>query len=106
MNLANRKSDLAEDFYKNAINSIHEVETQSKNFFEKKDLEALLKVVHKFHGSVCYTGLPLLKKATYELETQLKKNGLEQSETIYNNFVNELQHTKTASEAFVIPDPA
>jgi two-component system sensor histidine kinase BarA len=103
LELANGKSDLAEDFYNNAINSIDEVSEKSTTYFNQKNIQFLLKTIHKFHGSVCYTGLPILKQATFEFETQLKKNGLDKSEMIFENFINQLQNTKTASEIFNIP---
>ena len=42
--------------------------------YESKNLHELLKIVHKLHGALCYTGLPRVKSLISRLETELKSN--------------------------------
>jgi len=42
--------------------------------YETKNLRELLRLVHKLHGALCYTGLPRIKSLISRLETELKSN--------------------------------
>lgn len=42
--------------------------------YQIKNLHELLKLVHKLHGALCYTGLPRIKTLISRLETELKSN--------------------------------
>jgi two-component system sensor histidine kinase BarA len=45
-----------------------------KNAWEADNLPALLEIIHKLHGAVCYCDVPLLKASVNQLETLLKKD--------------------------------
>ncbi len=100
LQLANGKKSLAEEFLKGVIQTIPEVIDQTQHCIDTQNLDIMIKTVHKFHGGVCYTGLPILKESTIQLERQLKKNGLKNITVLYQNFIQELNSTLTEYEQF------
>ncbi len=103
LQLANGKAHLAEEFLDNVIKTIPEVTLQLEALYDSQNLSEMIAVVHKFHGGICYTGLPKLKKITLDFETHLKKRGLQDAEEKYLDFIEELKNSEKAAEEFVIP---
>ena len=70
---AGNKPDLALEMLNMLLSSVPETLQQLESAQDAEDLPTLLKVVHKFHGACCYTGVPTLKKLAEIIETGLKQ---------------------------------
>ncbi|MEQ2353279.1 two-component sensor histidine kinase BarA [Pseudoalteromonas piscicida] len=70
---AGNKPDLALEMLNMLLSSVPETLQQLESAQDAEDLPTLLKVVHKFHGACCYTGVPTLKKLAETIETGLKQ---------------------------------
>lgn len=70
---ADGKLELAKEMLDLLINSLPHAQQAISEAIEQQDENALLQQVHKLHGATCYTGLPMLKQLTEEIEIQLKK---------------------------------
>ena len=71
---AGNKPDLALEMLNMLLTSAAETLEQIEAAHEQGDLQTLLKVIHKFHGACCYTGVPTLKKLAEIIETALKQD--------------------------------
>ncbi|WP_419148810.1 two-component sensor histidine kinase BarA [Pseudoalteromonas 'SMAR'] len=71
---AGNKPDLALEMLNMLLTSAAETLEQIETAHEQSDVQTLLKVIHKFHGACCYTGVPTLKKLAEIIETALKQN--------------------------------
>ena len=89
LELANHKPELAQEILSLAMTQFpKDIDLIRKAYFEK-DFSELLKLVHKLHGALCYTGLPRLKNVTSHLEKLLKKKNFTQDEV--GTFIDELE---------------
>lgn len=59
--------------------------------YEMNDLDVLIKLVHKFHGGVCYTSTPQLLKAARAMEVALKNGELNKIDTLYQDMKNAIR---------------
>lgn len=73
MERANGKEELANEMLSMLLLSIPETQKSIEQALHEKDSDALLTVIHKFHGACCYTGVPKLKALAETIETALKK---------------------------------
>ncbi|WP_440055568.1 two-component sensor histidine kinase BarA [Pseudoalteromonas sp. T1lg65] len=70
---AGNKPDLALEMLNMLLSSVPETLQQLETAQQQNDTQSLLRVVHKFHGACCYTGVPNLKKLAETIETALKQ---------------------------------
>jgi two-component system sensor histidine kinase BarA len=75
-----------------------------QNFYAEKKYDSLENEVHRLHGSLCYTGIPLLKIATKELELVLRKKDYTQLEQRYSSFQQELEKFITEARRLNLVD--
>jgi len=68
------KQDLALEMLGMLLTSVPETKQNMQAFMEQEEVESLMKVVHKFHGACCYTGVPKLKKLAELIESGLKQH--------------------------------
>lgn len=66
------KRDLAIQMLSMLIKSIPSTLEQIELHFEDANLEELIKVIHKFHGACCYTGVPKIRVLAEQIEVGLK----------------------------------
>lgn len=71
---AQQKPDLAAEMLESVLSELRATRQQITAAAEAEDYEQLLDLVHKLHGATCYTGLPHLQKAAYDLEHCLKQS--------------------------------
>lgn len=93
LKLANNSKELAlellELLTKDLPNNLQDIQAA----FTNTNYEQFYHHVHKLHGSCCYVGVPNLKKATYELETVIKKTKDFSAYTdFYLNLTNEINN--------------
>ncbi|MCF2856527.1 two-component sensor histidine kinase BarA [Pseudoalteromonas sp. SMS1] len=71
---AGNKPHLALEMLNMLLQSVPETIDLLNTASEHEDPEQLLKIVHKFHGACCYTGVPKLKQLAETIETALKQD--------------------------------
>jgi two-component system, NarL family, sensor histidine kinase BarA len=74
LRLAAGKRQLADDMLRMLINSLPEEKRRIERASTSGDREALLEAVHKLHGATRYCGVPELRAACYQTETDLRHN--------------------------------
>ncbi|MBL4762458.1 MAG: response regulator [Gammaproteobacteria bacterium] len=62
---------------------------------QANDMKALTEVIHRIHGATCYTGIPILKQQTSNLELELRKNNVK-------NLVTKMTAINTTIESFIV----
>ena len=78
LRLANGKADLADDMLIMLLDSLPIEMSAIKDALEAKELGQVLHRVHKLHGATRYCGVPKLRQATKETETDIKLAQTEQ----------------------------
>lgn len=66
------KEDIAQELLGMLLVSFDEVEADIQAAQAGEDID-LCSVIHKLHGSSAYSGVPILKRLCFEIESQLKK---------------------------------
>ncbi len=77
LKLSNNKNALAWNMLSSVIKSFSAVRGSLKNLLETNNLIDFTREIHKFHGSLCYTGIPSLKQKVHFLETEMKQNNFD-----------------------------
>lgn len=72
--LTNNKPELAKELVRMFGVELPNVRTEINKTFEREDYSQLQELIHKLHGSCCYTGVNHLKKIASSLEDELKIN--------------------------------
>ena len=72
--LANHKPAVAQEILSLVVQQLPGDLKAIKEARAKKDHAEFLRLVHKLHGALCYSGMPRLKNAVAQLETALKAN--------------------------------
>ncbi len=90
LRLSKQLPDLAVDMLTFLIESINSTRQIIRQALENGDLETLLEETHKFHGGCCYCGVPALKHAVKELETQLNKPKADNIAELTHTVVDEM----------------
>jgi two-component system sensor histidine kinase BarA len=72
--LAGNKRDLAEDILSMLIASLPADINEIAAALKVQNHHEMLRLVHKLHGALCYTGLPRIKSIIARLESDLKNN--------------------------------
>lgn len=67
------KQDLALEMFSMLIKSVPGTLEQTREFMAQDDTSELQKVIHKFHGACCYTGVPNIKRLAETIEAGLKQ---------------------------------
>ena len=70
---AGGKSELAHEMLNMLMLSIPETQKILEQAYIDREREKILKIIHKFHGACCYTGVPKLKNLAQTMELSLKK---------------------------------
>ncbi|WP_232824630.1 ATP-binding protein [Algibacillus agarilyticus] len=73
LKMAANKHDVAMEMLHMLVETFPEIRKELDQARYKHDTVELLRLIHKFHGSTCYTGVPKLKSLSFSLESQLKK---------------------------------
>jgi len=79
--VANNK-DLAQEILFMLIKQLPKDVAMINEAYQEKNFSDLLRLVHKLHGALCYTGALRLKTIISHLETDLKKNIMDSLATL------------------------
>lgn len=74
LSMAGNKHQVAVEMLEMLVMTFDEVKLDLLHAAQNRDNAELLKVIHKFHGATCYTGVPKLKSLAHHIESQLKKD--------------------------------
>ncbi|KZN53363.1 two-component sensor histidine kinase BarA [Pseudoalteromonas luteoviolacea] len=93
------KPHLALEMLNMLLQSVPETIDHLNEASEQEDPEQLLKIVHKFHGACCYTGVPKLKMLAETIETALKQDkGFDFVEPEVLDLIDELSNLNRDAE--------
>lgn len=99
---AGGRDDLAKDMLQMLIASFVDSKTIIIQQLENRQLEPLVAEVHKLHGATAYCGVPELKRLTYEYESLLKTNGIDEKvEKTHQLFLKEIKRIEEAAPDFL-----
>jgi len=74
LKLAGQNQDLAKDIAAMLIKGLpHDLE-KINQAYEAQNYPEIMRLAHKLHGALCYSGMPRLKMVVADLETELKNN--------------------------------
>ncbi len=90
LQLANFKPDLADTLLKMMVAELPEMRDTLLDAYHKKNYEDLCKEVHKLHGASCYCGVPRMKTAAMQLESNLKTRNTTEIDTLFKTLVFEV----------------
>ncbi|WP_017444921.1 response regulator [Gayadomonas joobiniege] len=88
---ANHNEDIAKELLAMLIDSFKHVKSDIEKCYQAQDHSELLEVIHKFHGSTCYSGVPRLRSLTNRLESQLKKGILLNIDKLVEQLLAEME---------------
>lgn len=88
--LAGHKKELAKDLLTMLMKELRTELATIKSLEQSQDHPEMLKIVHKLHGAVCYTGTPRLKLVLSALETQLKTNIMDSPSSLLEQLEDEV----------------
>ncbi|RLA00219.1 MAG: hypothetical protein DRQ47_09815 [Gammaproteobacteria bacterium] len=85
--------------YEQTLEQTHEINTSTDPLV---DSQQLLADVHKLHGLVCYTGVPILQSLAAKLEKQLKTEPMNsEAEQLLSDLINELSNVEKAGAPYL-----
>ncbi|WP_235188566.1 response regulator [Catenovulum agarivorans] len=96
---ANNNHKTAVEMLTMLISTFDSVEQDIKTAISNNDQQALLTVIHKFHGSTCYSGVPYLRQLANNIESQLKKGVLVNVEEQLEKLSNEMDNVASGLSA-------
>lgn len=94
--LAGNKREVAEEMLSLLVKNIPIEIEQMRRSLDAKDYVVLQQQVHKFHGALCYCGVPRLKTITAELETSLKQDKLKTIPALFSLLEKEAEQVLMA----------
>lgn len=98
--LAGNKREVAEEMLGLLVKNIPLEIQQMRLSLENKDYKTLQQQVHKFHGALCYCGVPRLKTITAELETSLKQDKIKTIPALFSLLEKEAEQVLAAFQAY------
>lgn len=94
--LINGDEALAKSMLKDLVAALPKDRVNMNKAFKKNDMTALLSLVHKLHGGLCYVGAPALRTATKNLELALNGTEVSQREWCYQKLMDEMMALERA----------
>ena len=95
------KHDLAVQMLSMLVKSIPSTLEQLEMYVEEQNVDELTKVIHKFHGACCYTGVPKIRALAEQIEIGLKaEHDLEMVEPELFELIDELTKFKEQAKTW------
>lgn len=91
LKLSNQHQELAWDMLSSVIKTFSETKFSLSNFLENNNHIDFYNELHRFHGALCYTGIPKLKNKIFDLETNLKQKQFKQTIKLFNEVLDMMQ---------------
>ncbi len=99
---ANQKEDLAKQMLTMLVQSFEESEKNITHYLQMNDQNKLISEVHKIHGATAYCGVPILKQLAFDLESEMKNNGISRKlEKMTTLFCDEMKMVKDLSNKYL-----
>lgn len=74
LQLAGQNQELAKDIANMLITGLPNDLEKINQAYEAQNYPEIMRLAHKLHGALCYSGMPRLKIVVADLETKLKNN--------------------------------
>lgn len=91
LKLSNRDENYAKELLHLLFQSILPDYQRIKQLYDEKILTELAEQVHRFHGGLCYTGLPSLRMATKKLENMIATKDFAKMDQAFALFTQEVE---------------
>jgi PAS domain S-box-containing protein len=88
--LVNGDEALAKNMLRDLVATLPKDRAHMEKAFKKHDMPALLSLVHKLHGGLCYVGAPALRTAAKNLELALNGKEVSQRTWCYQKLLDEM----------------
>lgn len=97
------KHDLAMEMFRMLMKSVPETIAESQKFMSEQNIDELKRIIHKFHGACCYTGVPQIKQLAETIESGLKKhNAIDAVEPELLELLDELEKLQEEANSWSI----
>ncbi|TCV99215.1 two-component sensor histidine kinase BarA [Biostraticola tofi] len=99
---AAEKPDLALSLLKMLLNALEDIRTEVELLLSDPERPSPLPMIHKLHGSCCYSGVPRLKRLCADIERQLHSGvAVSELEPEWLEMLDEIENVKLAAEPFL-----
>ncbi len=95
--LVGGSSEMAKELLTMLVGSLSEHKKELEQAFADNDLDELRKAAHKLHGATCYTGTPMLKQASADLENAIKEKQQSKINDLYQILQHAIDDTRSAA---------
>ena len=101
LDLAAGNDSLLKQIFEILLREIPDYRHQLSNAIEQLDYKKLSSIIHKIHGTTCYTSLPLLKSQVASIQQQISAESYINLDTAVDSMIKELEQVKLAVELYL-----
>jgi len=101
LDLAAGNESLLKQIFEILLREIPDYRNHLSNAVEQLDYTKLSSIIHKIHGTTCYTGLPLLKSQVVSIQQQLSAESYVNLDTAVDAIINELEQVRLEVEQYL-----
>jgi len=101
LDLAAGNESLLKQIFEILLRDIPDYRNQLSNAIEQLDYTKLSSIIHKIHGTTCYTSLPLLKSQVVSIQQQLSAESYINLDTAVDSMTKELEQVRLEVELYL-----
>jgi len=101
LDLAAGNESLLKQIFEILLRDIPDYRNQLSNATEQLDYSKLSSIIHKIHGTTCYTSLPLLKSQVASIQQQLSAESYINLDTAVDSMTKELEQVRLEVELYL-----
>lgn len=101
LDLAADNESLLKQIFEILLRDIPDYRDQLANAIEQLDYTKLSSIIHKIHGTTCYTSLPLLKSQVMSIQQQLSAESYINLDTAVDSMIKELEQVRLEVELYL-----
>jgi two-component system sensor histidine kinase BarA len=101
LDLAAGNESLLKQIFEILLRDIPDYRNQLSNATEQLDYTKLSSIIHKIHGTTCYTSLPLLKSQVASIQQQLSAESYINLDTAVDSMTKELEQVRLEVEFYL-----
>ena len=101
LELAADNESLLKQIFEILLRDIPDYRNQLSNAIEQPDYTNLSSIIHKIHGTTCYTSLPLLKSQVASIQKQLSAESYINLDTAVDSIIKELEQIRLEVELYL-----
>jgi two-component system sensor histidine kinase BarA len=101
LDLAADNESLLKQIFEILLRDIPDYRNQLSNAIEQLDYTKLSSIIHKIHGTTCYTSLPLLKSQVASIQQQLSAESYINLDMAVDSMIKELEQVSLEVELYL-----